>query len=565
MCAAPQMAQATSDSFMEAPFGAIASQGELGRRLRLSYNRLELYTPEVALAGNEGWPGDREGRALLGQVLTAQAMGLPSHQADALLLGIAGRLNARGYLGPVLPAGVMDEQVLAGHSWLLRGLIEYHKYKHDDRSLRMIDALIKNLLLPARGFYERYPISAANRPQTEKADGTIVGAVVDGWRLSSDIGCAFIMLDGATSAHELAPTDALESLIQIMIKRFAMIDLQVVGAQTHASLSAARAILRFARLSKRNALVAIAEKVFTTYKQHAMTDHFANDNWFGKPRWTEGCAIIDSFDVAMLLWQATENVAYLEDAQNIYFNGIGFNQRPNGGFGCDTCPGSNGSPYLAPYKDIFEAFACCSMRGGEGMAKASVWQVATKGNDVALTTLQSFSAKLELPAGALAFSVNTAFPITGQAQVRVHQAPAGARLQVFMPSWVDASRVVVKLKGAIVAHTLENGWLRLPQPLAAGQTIDIKFPITLRAVESINASRLPGVRGFRHGPLVMGALRPGKEPGLPFEDVAKARVLPKAHYKFSAYTLVPITGLAFLPEKQAKEWSQQILFPLRAP
>jgi len=57
---------AANPLFTEAPYGAIASQGELGRRLRLSFRRLEKYTPKVALAGNEGWPGDREGRAILG-------------------------------------------------------------------------------------------------------------------------------------------------------------------------------------------------------------------------------------------------------------------------------------------------------------------------------------------------------------------------------------------------------------------------------------------------------------------------------------------------------------------
>lgn len=79
--------------------------------------------------------------------------------AEALVAGVKARLNAQGYLGAALPAGVMDEQVLAGHSWLLRGLIEYHKHKRDQDSLQMIRGLVNNLLLPARAAYERYPTS----------------------------------------------------------------------------------------------------------------------------------------------------------------------------------------------------------------------------------------------------------------------------------------------------------------------------------------------------------------------------------------------------------------------
>lgn len=154
-----------------------------------------------------------------------------------------------------------------------------------------------------------------------------------------------------------------------MIKRFATIDLRGGSAQTHASLSAARAILRFARVTQRRELMSIADKVFANYKAHGMTDHFANDNWFGRPRWTEGCAIIDSFDVAMLLWQAQ----------------------------------------------------------GRGSA--------TNGKTVALTTLQNLTAKVALPAGAMAFSVLTQFPFAGRTQVRISKAVAQASLQIFLPAF----------------------------------------------------------------------------------------------------------------------------------
>ena len=53
-----------------------------------------------------------------------------------------------------------------------------------------------------------------------------------------------------------------------------------------------------------------------------MTENFENYNWFGRPEWTEGCAVIDSFIVATRLWRATGN-ARTSKTPMIYFNGMG--------------------------------------------------------------------------------------------------------------------------------------------------------------------------------------------------------------------------------------------------
>ncbi len=49
---------------------------------------MEDYTPDFALCGNKGWPGDREGRAILGQVLLSQTLHRTSGQTEALLGGL---------------------------------------------------------------------------------------------------------------------------------------------------------------------------------------------------------------------------------------------------------------------------------------------------------------------------------------------------------------------------------------------------------------------------------------------------------------------------------------------
>ena len=50
---------------------------------------------------------------------------------------------------------------------------------------------------------------------------------------------------------------------------------------------------------------------------------------------------------------------------SIYFNGQGRAQRNNGGYGTDTCAGAY-DPFLRVKH--YEAYWCCTMRGGEGNA-----------------------------------------------------------------------------------------------------------------------------------------------------------------------------------------------------
>ena len=60
-------------------------------------------------------------------------------------------MNSQGYFGPLVDPKAVDEQQLAGHGWVLRGLCEYYEWKHDERALEMIDKIVRNLACPRRG------------------------------------------------------------------------------------------------------------------------------------------------------------------------------------------------------------------------------------------------------------------------------------------------------------------------------------------------------------------------------------------------------------------------------
>ena len=188
--------------------------------------------------------------------------------------------------------------------------------------------------------------------------------IVNGWLLSSDVGCAFIMLDGITQVYEVTKNVMLLPVIEEMLNKFSDIDYLQYNCQTHAVLSGTRGVLRFYKLTKNERWLRLAVRNFEIYLNYGTTINYANFNWFGKPSWTEPCAIIDSLIVSQELFRFTGERKYLEFMNRCYFNAFRFSQRPNGGAGCDTCLNEQNNR-LVIY--MYEAFFCCSMRIAEGL------------------------------------------------------------------------------------------------------------------------------------------------------------------------------------------------------
>lgn len=104
--------------------------------------------------------------------------------------------------------------------------------------------------------------------------------------------------------------------------------------------------------------------IWELYLNKGMTATFANFNWFERfDTWTEPCAIVDSFILALQFYKITGNERDLRMARRIWHNAMASSQRPNGGAGTDTCVTGN-MPVLKA-GDIYEAFFCCTMRLSE--------------------------------------------------------------------------------------------------------------------------------------------------------------------------------------------------------
>lgn len=550
------------------PYRDRKTDGDLRRRAMLNYDRLETEDyrfPNVFRDGEYSWPGDWEGRTILALVMLAQATGRePAHLAE-IMARLPERLNAGGYLGPLAVSGVADEQQLSGHSWFLRAMAEYHQWKGDGFSLRVIEDTVRHLLLPVRGLYERYPVEPGDRKPTGEAIGSLFERQAGDWRLSTDVGCAFILLDGASHAYQLLRWPELGELLDEMIAKFRSIDLAGLSFQTHATLSALRGILRHFETTGDASLLAIARETFALYTREGMTEHYANYNWFGRPEWTETCAVVDSFIVAVELWKHTGEAAYLELAHGILYNGLGYGQRPNGGFGCDCGLGAFGD-ILHPKEGLFEAYWCCTMRGGDGLSRAIGYGYFedADGCGVTLPFPGDSETEIRLSEGRLTLRQTSAYPVEGRVRLEVADSSVerAIAIRIFVPSWAERTKVRLRVDGEETAAAVSQGFLVWSGVPRAGLTLELVFPVGLRWGAPLNVHSMPGRRSLYHGALLLGTENAEAPPivsldPLQLQHVEGARYRDPSQHVF----LRPIRDLLELSMEQAAGDRRQVLFP----
>ncbi len=540
--------------------------GELLLRAERNFARLEEpdYREEgffrsAASGTNAGWPGDHEGRTILGLTLLARALDRePAFLADHLAR-LPRLANERGYLGEVLPQGQADEQQLSGHSWLLRGLCEHHLRTGEQAPLEWAARIARALFLPTRDAYAAY--EAGDRTAV---DGAPAGSLLTGaqglWRSSTDVGCAFIPLDGVTQVYELAPSEELRALIETMLERYLAMDFVGGALQTHATLSGLRGLLRYQGLTGDSGLLAEARRVFALYLREGLTENYANHNWFTRPQWTEPCAVIDSFMVATQLWQRTGEADYLETAHHIYANAMGYGQRPNGGWGCDLCLGA-ADPFLTPLEGAFEAWWCCTMRGAEGLARAAenAWQLADDGATLAFAF--GGAARLAFAEGEVLLRQETGLPREGWVRLMVLRSDLSVpkRLRVFLPPGGDEGSLAVTLDGAAARWGHEGRFVVTELPRHAGQTLELRFDLLLRQAERLTERALVGYRTLRHGPLILGLRGAGREIAMPDPD----RLAPLGNGRYAlpdGGLLEPLDDMIHLPAEEARRDRRQAMF-----
>ncbi|MBN1513385.1 MAG: glycoside hydrolase family 127 protein [Phycisphaerae bacterium] len=490
---------------------ALADQkpgGELRARLMKNFDRLEeeKYQPHrVFLTNQESnhWPGDTEGRTVLALTLLGQATGRAPRHLDTILDLLPERMNSRGYFGDIAGESVADEQQLASHGWVLCSLCEHYQWSRDPATLELIRGVMKGLVLPARGRFERYPIDPGRREHGGSYSGSLSSRPVDNWFLSTDTGCVLILLDGVVQAYAIEPSPELKTVIDEMIALLDRIDFREVKAQTHATLTGARGLLRYYALTGDTALLKKAQDIFAIYTRHGMTETYENYNWFGRPMHTEPCAVVDAFMVAMELWRLTARPDYLETAHHIYYNGLCAEQRANGGFGCNSCAGADSSGLKVK---LDEAHWCCTMRGAEGLARVAQAAYFTLDDSVFVTFYADNEASLRLGNRHLWIRQRSRYPFAGEStiDIQVSSPEQDISLRLFAPSFAENYRVQVN--GAPVETSVDHGFVVVPLRPRSGDTVRLTFDLATRWAEPVNAHTIPGLATVRYGPLVLASL-----------------------------------------------------------
>jgi len=477
--------------------------GELLTRLNKNFDRLEsdIYRPDEVFHSRlcDSWPGDCEGRLVLGLVCDARATGREPLYLDTILDHYTGFMNEDGYFGPMYD-GKLDEQQISGNGWVLRGLCEYYEWKSDDRVLKMIKDIVNNFFLKAKERYEEYPITPDMRGDNE---GGVIGSTAEktgNWILTSDIGSVFIGMEGLTHAYSIIGGEELKGVIDLLIRKFLETDLSAIKAQTHASLTACRGVLRYANLTGDRKLVAEIQKRWDVYREFGMTPGYQNFNWFCREdAWCEPCAIVDSYMLATQLWQMTGCKEYLDEAELIYYNGLCHTQIDNGGFACFTCPSvKTGRTDLSMHTS--EAYWCCSMRGGEGLGCAQKYSFFTRGKELYVANYRSCT----YDTGKFAMEVTTSYPFEGKVVFHITKNENAVHEMRFnIP--VNSSDFRIALNGNQPETNVEGGFCRLSEKFKAGDEISVSFEMPLLTVDDGETTR------YFRGPLMLGKANPEDE------------------------------------------------------
>lgn len=335
------------------------------KNIALNFKRLNdpAYSLEhLFQSASYDWPGDWEGRALLAFLCHYEMHRTQVPHLHQFFGMLPEKTNEQFYFGKPFDGVTVDEQQLSGHNWYLRGLLKYAQLFDSEPAMTYARHTVEGLYLPAIQWYSHYPLK--RNTAVGEVSGSVMG-VQDGWKLSSDIGCAFMCVDGLAHYYQATKDERVKAFLDRVIDVFASVDLLACKLQTHTTLTCLRGILVLYQTTGEEAYLQIVKDTFAFYVENGMTLTYENYNWFGRQdTWTEPCAVVDSFILATDLYKLTQQAEYKTLARRIWFNGLQFCQRSNGGAGPNTCVTEQQSILKI---SMYEAPFCCTMRYAEGL------------------------------------------------------------------------------------------------------------------------------------------------------------------------------------------------------
>jgi len=509
---ANQQAASVAHVMKEIAFEDVTPGGLLKVRAELTFRRLQegyFQWGSISRVNFEAFPGDAIGRAINGLTLLSRALNQPVPvNLQEIMRHVPTLANSDGYLGPRLPESRANEDALAGHNGYACGLAEYALWTKDPAATEALKRVVANLFVPARGAIACY------------RDRSDASANVS-WHLSGgDTGQLFNILDGMTRAYALAATPEFRATIETAIDRYRKLDLVGINAQTHAMLSATTGILRWYEMHHRTEDLAFAETLYRQYRNLAMTETYENYNWFNRPKWTEACAVSDSFILTVNLWRLTGLASYLEDAHLILFNALLPGQLRNGGFGTGPCVGP--ATGVCRTKTHSEAPFCCTMRGGEALARAIQYSYFLDQDKVILPFYADSVVTLRFAEGTCKVRQETGYPHKGQVRLKVidSQVNKEKKWRFFVPPWAVRNSFEIIVNGKKTEPRLANSFAEITVRPVTGTVMEVTFQQERGPRPALHPDQVPGACRYFSGPLLLGSVTENAaEPLVPILDL----------------------------------------------
>jgi hypothetical protein len=416
------------------------------------------------------WPGDLIGR-YLSNLHVAEALGwTPARALRAdILKSVLPLQQKRGNFGAAEP-DVKNVEVISGNAFALRGLMDAYEDSGDPKALAAARRLAEFFEASYDYYKDRGPDGAVHEFYGHCADGLV--------RLH--------VLGGDAKALDLA---------------------QRIGARvgltrhTHHSLSMCRGIIDLYQVTRNPQFLKRVEAYLSWVRSNRIVTGGVPEE-MPKSYEDEGCAEADYVLVNLMMFAATGEDAYLDEAENSLVNHFFMNQFHTGGFGhrlydWEIIGGNGWQGWDGKYGS--ENPGCCSLWGQWGLGNVGRFIATTSAGAVEINLYPA--ARVSLPALGIRLAMESDFPRMRRAILTVDTSrPAAIEIRLRVPRWAET--MAVDVNGADVDARRENGRLCIRRVWHAGDVVGIQFKSGLRLVRWPKADS--SLAAVFDGPLCLG-------------------------------------------------------------
>jgi DUF1680 family protein len=529
------------------PVSQVRLYGELGARYMAAtcnlLTRTDRYSEDsfiASAAGHPGafwwdWPGDQIGR-WLSVLHVAEGYGwTPAvEQRRAVAEAVLPHQTKEGNFGPPASATSDDIKLLSGNCFALRGLMDAYADTHDPRYL---DAARK-----MGRYFEKLA------PQWEtRSEGKLhefYGHCLDGLVALYEQGGDRWALD---LAERIAPHAGRT-------------------AHAHHSLSLCRGLIDLALLTGKKEYLDKVED-YLAWCRESQTATGGLPEMMPQHSEDEGCTLADWVVVNLMMYQATGQERYLDDAEHTLVNHFFFNQFHTGGFGHlgysqEIVGGKDWQGWEGQFGS--ENPGCCSLWGQWGLGQTGSYIVTQTADAVSVNLYPS--AEINLPERGVQLAISSDFPRMTKACLLVKcDKPQSFSLALRIPTWTRSMRV--QCDGSPVETPKAGRRVVLNRTWKGTTRIDITFENELRTV-SWPLKNPKGTAVF-DGPLCLGLSSDSADVKLPWAVPldAAGRPIPDSQGRpqvinpadGTSKTLEPINSKWLTPEvKNPARW--RVLF-----